>query len=212
MKGPMLTLGPRFNGVPYGEELLARLVIHSSQDPFRSDAKNNSSPSAERLIPSSALALLTTGPRFTGCCQLSFTVGRVVAQRSILPSPPVRFEAKNRDNPSREIRGAWSTLALLIAGPRFTGVPQSSSFISRVVTHRSPLPYPPARRGYGTPHIPSEKNIDSPSDVKVGHPSQAEVLTFGPRLTGAPQSSSLVGRIATHMSTLPCPPDRSLAK
>ncbi len=41
-----------------------------------------------------------------------------------------------------------------------------------------------------------------------GLPSLAELLTVGPRLTGADQGSFFVVRVVTHMSQLPYPPGR----
>jgi hypothetical protein len=42
----------------------------------------------------------------------------------------------------------------------------------------------------------------------LAHPSFRLVLTDGPRFVGAPQSSSIVFLVDTHMSQLPYPPDR----
>ncbi len=89
---------------------------------------------------------------------------------------------------------------LLTVGPRFTGIPQGSETIARVVTHRSLPPDPPGR--------PEPRKSDSQSADMFGQHSLDEVLTVGPRFTGVPQGSLVVGRLATHMSLLPYPPDR----
>ena len=41
--------------------------------------------------------------------------------------------------------GRLSEYAVLTVGPRFTGVPQSLSVVSRVVIYKSESPYPPGR-------------------------------------------------------------------
>ena len=47
--------------------------------------------------------------------------------------------------PSHDSAGPPSLAAVLIVGPRFTGVDQGSRVLSRVETHRSILPDPPSR-------------------------------------------------------------------
>ncbi len=67
---------------------------------------------------------------------------------------------------------------VLTFDPRFTGSPQGLSTVSRVVTHMSQLPYPPA--------LLDEKYNERPSDEIFGTASLDELLTVDPRLMGVP--------------------------
>ncbi len=97
------------------------------------------------LGPHSPAELLTVGPRFHGAPQGAETVGRVAIHRSKPPDPPGRSDSKKSDRPSAEILGTFSQAGLLIVDPRFTGSPQGSEMVARVVTQRSISPSPPGR-------------------------------------------------------------------
>ncbi|MBA7661654.1 hypothetical protein ES703_69674 [subsurface metagenome] len=100
-----------------------------------------------------------------------------------------------------EIRSLSSQDELLTVGPRFTGVPQGSSVVSRVVTHMSALPYPPDRL--------EPKYNSRPSAEMLGMASAAERLTVGPRLVGVPKVKSAFATSAarhnakTKITTIP---------
>ena len=111
--------------------------------PDRVELKKSDSPSNERLTAASAAELFMVEPRLTGVPQGSETVVRVVIHMSTNPNPPDRLELKKSDRPSAEMKGVCSQAELLIVGPRFTGSPQGSCAVSRVVTHISKLPDPP---------------------------------------------------------------------
>src|SRR5713226_643450 len=68
------------------------------------------------------------GPRFAGVCQAHIgssasVQARCETQMSVPPSPPGRLELMYRLRPSLEIAGCCSLAAVLMTGPRLTGVP-----------------------------------------------------------------------------------------
>jgi hypothetical protein len=113
------------------------------------------------------------------------------------PTPPGRLDSKKSDRPSAEMCANPSINELLTVDPIFTGVPQSSSFVGRLVTHMSQPPYPPDRF--------ETKYISKPSDEKQVTASPDELLTIGPILVGVPQVKSAsampVGKPAPNTKT-----------
>jgi len=144
------------------------------------DIKNRVEPSVEILDGPSKDELLTGGPRFTGVLHSSSIFARVVTQASHEPYPPDRLDIKNNIRPLEEIHGIASIPELLTVEPRFTGSPQGSSIVARVVTHRSSAPYPPDR-------VELKKNV-RPSAV-LPPPSEVELLTADPIFIGESHSS-----------------------
>jgi hypothetical protein len=103
-------------------------------------------------------------------------------------------------SPSEEISGATSKKELLMGGPRFSGGPHGAAVVARVVIHMSKPPNPPAR-------FESKKRV-KPSAETSGRPSQAAVLTVGPRFCGGPNKSAVVALLLTQRSKSPNPPER----
>src|SRR5713226_5062481 len=75
--------------------------------------------------------------------------------------------------------GAFSLLLVLMAGPRFCGVPQGASLLARCVTQMSEPPKPPGRV--------EEKYRLSPSFESDAPVSPDAELRMGPKLTGGDQ-------------------------
>src|SRR6266516_6763902 len=95
--------------------------------------------------------------------------------------------------PSRAV-GIGATRVQVPAGDPCAAAASPLSRV-RVVTYRSLFPNPPAR---------SEKKYSVvPSKESAGAPSNAVLLTVGPRLTGVDQGSRVVARVDTQMSWLP---------
>jgi hypothetical protein len=68
-------------------------------------------------------------------------------------------ELKKSDNPSNDISMAASTAEVLIAEPRFSGVPQGSETAVRVVNHMSVAPNPPDR-------VELKKSVNPSAEMK----------------------------------------------
>src|SRR5215217_477009 len=95
----------------------------------------------------SSSALLITGPRLTGACQLksSLTFVRVDTHMSFRPNPPGRSDVKYSCNPSGENAGCVSFAVVLMGAPRFLGASHAALRLARLETQRSLAPTPPAR-------------------------------------------------------------------
>ena len=127
--------------------------------------------------------VLMDGPRFLGEPQGLPFDGRVVIHISQLPNPPGRSEKKRSIRPSGDIHVTPPPEGLLTVGPRFTGVPQGSEGIARVLTQ---MPLPPGRS--------DEKKSSRPSAERSPTAAPEEPFTIGPRLTRGPQGASFAVR------------------
>src|SRR6266581_186478 len=93
--------------------------------PLRALKKNRRRPSSDIVGAPSIASLLIGAPRLTGASQSHARHWRCDIQMSLLPTPPARFETKNKVCPSDERPALASTELEFTTGPRFTGVDHS---------------------------------------------------------------------------------------
>src|SRR4030095_9506050 len=109
---------------------------------------------------------------------------------------------KNIVSLSDDKAGAPSKWTVFTEGPAFTGVDHASNVLSRVETHRSPLPTLPARSDW--------KIISSPSWRMAVRVSRPGLLRSEARTDGPNEPSGFI--TAVKMSAAPATPGRLLVK